>query len=247
MGLKCLTLLNRYFLLKKCWEVYSSSSNGCKFLHVRFIRNGMPRSSYAISSIWLGLKKFWPQVLLHGRWLIGSGSQISFWRDNFVGVALKNLFGVYEGRLEQLEGFVNDYIHDRQWVLPSLLQLHFPVLNNIISNTPVSINPQEKDRLIWSASSSGTLTAKEAFHFMRPPLTSVDWGNLVWCKHVAPRMSILVWKVFKGRVLTEHFLQRRGVSLCSINLPLMSSTDGVHGSYFSSLHVYEVYLVSYAG
>lgn len=74
LGLKCLTLLNRSFLLKKCWEVYSSSSNGCKFLHVRFIRNGMPRSSYAISSIWLGLKKFWPQVLLHGTWLIGSGS-----------------------------------------------------------------------------------------------------------------------------------------------------------------------------
>lgn len=52
----------------------------------------MLRRSYAISSIWPGVRSFWPQIMDHGRWLIGNGSKISFWRDNFIGRPVIDLF-----------------------------------------------------------------------------------------------------------------------------------------------------------
>ena len=73
---------------------------------------------------------------------------------------------------------------------------------------PISINTHAVDTLIWMPSSSGVLTAKEAYKFLRPSLPSLDWSKVIWCKHVAPRMSLLVWKVLRGRVISEDFLQK---------------------------------------
>ena len=62
LGLKQLVVLNHSLLLKKSWEVFSSASPACSFLRARFWRNGVMRKSYACSSIWLGIKRFWAQV-----------------------------------------------------------------------------------------------------------------------------------------------------------------------------------------
>jgi len=59
LGLKQLALQNKSLLLKRRWEVFSSSSVGSSFLRARFWRNGVLRWSYASSSIWPGVKRFW--------------------------------------------------------------------------------------------------------------------------------------------------------------------------------------------
>ncbi|KAL6225674.1 hypothetical protein ACLB2K_004523 [Fragaria x ananassa] len=74
LGLKQLVVLNRSLLLKKAWEIYSSTSEGCSFLRNHFWRNGALRRSYASSSIWPCIKRFWQHVIDNGCWLLGSNS-----------------------------------------------------------------------------------------------------------------------------------------------------------------------------
>lgn len=97
LGLKQLVVLNRSLLLKRCWEIFSSNAAGCAFIRARFCHNGVLRRSYAASSIWPGVKKFWPTVVENGRWLIGSGTIISFWKDNFLGQPLHEFLGAHAG------------------------------------------------------------------------------------------------------------------------------------------------------
>lgn len=58
LGLKQLLLQNQSLLLKRSWEVFSSTSIGGSFLRARFWRNGVVRRSYASSSIWPGVRRF---------------------------------------------------------------------------------------------------------------------------------------------------------------------------------------------
>lgn len=69
-----------------------------------------------------------------------------------------------------LDGLVADYILNGDWNFPSLLQLHFPGLCDLISGVPIALSPIMPDKLIWVPSASGELTAKDAFHFLRPRL-----------------------------------------------------------------------------
>ena len=39
---------------------------------------------YAKSSLWTGLKKRFPQVLLGSRWLLGDDSDIHFWKSQWL-------------------------------------------------------------------------------------------------------------------------------------------------------------------
>ena len=57
--------------------------------------------------------------------------------------------------------------------------------------------------------------AKTAFQFLRPHAPIVVWWKSIWSKFIMPRMSLLAWKILHGRVLSDDFLQKRGVSLAS--------------------------------
>lgn len=98
-----------------------------------------------------------------------------------------------------------------------MLQLHFPALcdRSYIEQVPIDSSPSAKDEHIWSADPSGELTAKTAFQFLRPHAPIVAWGKSIWSKFIMPRMSLLAWRILHGRVLSDDFLQKRGVSLVS--------------------------------
>lgn len=126
-----------------------------------------------------------------------------------MGRPLFDLLGLHDGIVTQLNATVADYIDGGVWNFPYMLHLHFPGLCDFVhQQVPISINTHAVDTLIWMPSSSGVLTAKEAYKFLRPSLPSLDWSKVIWCKHVAPRMSLLVWKVLRGRVISEDFLQK---------------------------------------
>lgn len=204
LGLKQLVLLNRSLLLKRCWQIFSSSSEGCSFIRNRFSK----RRSYAPSSVWPGVRSFWGVIQDNSQWFIGSGAKISFWTDNFLGRPIIDLFGDHVA-LRQSTDLISNYIDN------GLLHLHFPALCNLISQVPVAKNSSMEDNLIWTPSSSGDLTAKQAYLFLRHPSSTSEWGKRLWSKFIWPRMSLHTWKVLRGRVISDDFLQRRGVALVS--------------------------------
>ncbi|KAL6190669.1 hypothetical protein ACLB2K_037063 [Fragaria x ananassa] len=216
VGLKQLRVLNFSLLLKKAWDVFTSVSDGCTLLRTRFWRNGKLRRSYATSSIWPGVKHLWPHILENGKWLIGNGRRVLFWKDNFIGRPLYELFGLHDREANQLNILVADYISNGAWNFPTILQLHFPgVCDFVKQNVSISLSDHEDDQFIWTPSASGVLSARDAYNFLRPKFAVVSWGKLLWKNFIPPRMSLLAWKILKGHVLSEEFLQKRGISMAS--------------------------------
>ncbi|XP_062021415.1 uncharacterized protein LOC133737984 [Rosa rugosa] len=123
-----------------------------------------------------------------------------------MGKPLIDFFGAIDNGVDGLNESVASFINHGSWELPQLLQIHYPALCELISKVPIATNPTLDDTLIWSPSSSGELTAKLAFQFLRQPLPSMDWGKCIWSKYITPRISLLTWKVLRGRVLTDDFL-----------------------------------------
>ncbi|KAL6135028.1 hypothetical protein ACLB2K_067256 [Fragaria x ananassa] len=208
VGLKQLRVLNSSLLLKKACDVFTSVSDGCTLLRTRFWRNGKLRRSYATSSIWPEVKHLGAHILENGKWLIGNGMRVLFWKDNFIGRPLYELFGLHDREANKLNILVADYISNGAWNFPTILQLHFPGLCDFVrQNVSISLTYHEDDQFIWTSSASG-----DAYNFLCPKFAVVSWGKLLWKKFIPPRMSLLA---LKGRVLSEEFLQKRGIYMAS--------------------------------
>ncbi|KAL6207455.1 hypothetical protein ACLB2K_018413 [Fragaria x ananassa] len=92
-----------------------------------------------------------------------------------MGRPIVDYFGAHDG-LQGNKDLVSAFIVDGSWVLHDLLQLHFPALCNKIEQVPLVTNASMKDTLIWMPSSTGDLTAKHAYQFLRHPSPSMPWG-----------------------------------------------------------------------
>ena len=72
---------------------------------------------------------------------------------------------------------------------------------------------EDDDQVIWSGTSSGTLSAREAYSFLAGTQSVCCWGKAIWHSAIQPRKSVTTWKVLLDRILTDDLLQRRGGSL----------------------------------
>ncbi|KAL6205977.1 hypothetical protein ACLB2K_023228 [Fragaria x ananassa] len=132
-------------------------------LRARFLKEDFqPLKSYKRSSVWLGLKKVWPTFFNSLQWCVGDGRKISFLLDNWLGKPLASSIGVIG--FIPLHAKVNEFIVDSHWALPAAFTNLFPHVADKINmmTLPIVGTP---DSLIWPESSSGALTAKEAFVF----------------------------------------------------------------------------------
>ncbi|KAM1304224.1 hypothetical protein ACFX2F_021920 [Malus domestica] len=213
LGIRDLFESNRSLLLKRCWDVIYSSSPASDWLRNRFLKDNFHLlKSYKKSSIWLGLKQLWPSFYSSLQWSVGDGRKISFLYDNWLGTTLLSNIG--EVDIIPLNSKVKDFIQDAKWSLPIVFTSSFPHLSEKIMKTPLPIAHMD-DALFWTGSSSGTVSAKEAFLFFSSHAPHKKWAKMVWHQSIQPRKSLVVWKACHGRLLTDDLLQRRGVALAS--------------------------------
>ncbi|XP_016648124.1 PREDICTED: uncharacterized protein LOC103325655 [Prunus mume] len=158
---------------------------------------------YRKSSIWLGLKKLLPQVLENSQWVIGNGSQIDFWTDNWMGDSLMHLLGI----CPSFHAKVADFINNCRWDLLVNFLRAFPHLAASIEAIVLPIDPRA-DHLIWIGAMSGILSAKEAYLWLLSHNAPVPWSTVIWDKALQPRKSLVVWKALQSRLFTDEFLQK---------------------------------------
>ncbi|CAL9013025.1 unnamed protein product [Prunus brigantina] len=189
--------------------------NSAVFIRARFLAKGsFTPQIYRKSSIWLGLKKLLPQILENSQWVIGNGSQVDFWTDNWMGDSLMHLLGIPPSVAFSFHAKVADFINNCRWDLPVNFVRAFPHLAASIEAIVLPIEPCA-DHLIWTGAMSGILSAKEAYLWLSSHNASVPWSKVIWDKALQPRKSLVVWKALQSRLLTDEFLQKRGVSLVS--------------------------------
>lgn len=180
-GLKTLANINSGSLLKLCWEL----------LRAKVFHNSKPVLHHVSSSIWAGLKHYVSSVLLNCKWHLGDGERINFWTDSWIDKPVVNYLQIPENLHIKLKAKVKDFIHDGKWIIPQSLLNRSAEMRNDISAMVIPFNPV-LDELVWTKSSSVSLSLKEAYSFLRTRHPCIPWGKLIWRNSVPPSKSFLL-------------------------------------------------------
>lgn len=128
LGIRSLRITNGVAMLKLCWEFKSSNDLWVCLLGARVLKHANPVSYHVRSSIWHGIKRFYHIMAANSVWLIGNGSAVNFWKDNWLSQPVVDLIAVPESIQQNLASPVSDYICDKSWNLPYDLCSKFPAL-----------------------------------------------------------------------------------------------------------------------
>ncbi|KAK9287181.1 hypothetical protein L1049_015592 [Liquidambar formosana] len=202
-------------MLKLAWTFTSSPSQGAQFLCHRFLRAHHNIISYHTrSSIWIGIKKMLPLLLLHSQWSIGKGESVNFWKDNWLGQPVCDELNIDQALLPHLNASVSSFICNDSWALPSNFMSTYPELSNIIQGVPISIY-NEEDQFIWTGSSSGSVELHSTYAHLHDHRPVVFWGKAIWSPTIAPRRSLLLWRLFNDALPTDDKLISCGMIIVS--------------------------------
>ncbi|XP_019431188.1 PREDICTED: uncharacterized protein LOC109338411 [Lupinus angustifolius] len=224
LGLKSIKNLNHAALLKLAWEMSYSNQEWATFYRQRFGSYNMTR--YIKSSIWPGIKSKWHQATDNSIWIVGNGSRINFWRDNWLGDALVNYLQILVSIQPLLQAQVVDFIIDSKWFIPNSLGIRFPELIRKISQINIS---GKRDRFIWKSSVDGLMTLRDASAWINVNPQPSNWCKIIWSSSIPPSKSFTTWRFRHGKLPTDENLQKRGCSLASMcNLCKASNDNSEH-------------------
>jgi len=76
----------------------------------------------------------------------------------------------------------------------------------------------EQDIPNWILDEFGCLTLKSAMTFFSEPRIFCGWGKSIWSSYIPPSKTLVLWKVFHGRLPTDQHIQNKGLHICSIRI-----------------------------
>ncbi|CAL0332867.1 unnamed protein product [Lupinus luteus] len=212
LGIRSIKKMNQAAMLKLTWEMLHSNQEWARFFRNRFGHTPNPSTRYFKSSIWPAIKANWHMVHMNSVWIIGDGKTTNFWIDNWLGEPLADTLNIPWNLQKNLNASVADFIIDKSWIIPHSLNILYPQLLDLISNTYISSNP---DIFIWQKPSDGFLTAKEAYAHCNPGTFLSNWGKTIWSTSIPPANSFTTWRLLNNKMPTDENLQSRGCALAS--------------------------------
>ncbi|KAL8478357.1 hypothetical protein ACS0TY_030316 [Phlomoides rotata] len=116
LGIRSIRLANESFLCKLAWDLLRNEDPAMSVVHDRYLfDNGTPRNFHRVSSIWTGVRRHFPRLISQSQWLVGTGSLVRFWTDNWLGYRISEKIGLPDELLESLVATVNDFFYDGCW------------------------------------------------------------------------------------------------------------------------------------
>ncbi|XP_057808755.1 uncharacterized protein LOC131023232 [Salvia miltiorrhiza] len=134
---------------------------------------GSPRTARLASSIWGGIKELVPDLIDDSYCLLGNGSSIYFWNDDWLGYSIAdkvNIPGFIRSRLNQK---FSDYLYDGVWHFASNFVENFPMIVCDIILLPIG---SEDDIRLWKPFVHGDVTSALAFASRSHRFPRVSWG-----------------------------------------------------------------------
>jgi len=74
----------------------------------------------------------------------------------------------------------------------------------------------EHDIPNWILYESGRFTLKSARTFFLNLEVTCGWGKFIWFSYLSPSKTLVLWKVFHGRIPTDKHIQNKGLYICSM-------------------------------
>ena len=65
----------------------------------------------------------------------------------------------------------------------------------------------DQDGSNWILDESGRFTLKSARTFFLEPGVPCGWGKFIWSSDIPPSKTLVLWKVFHGRLPTDQHIQ----------------------------------------
>ncbi|KAK2369221.1 hypothetical protein QL285_082369 [Trifolium repens] len=144
----------------------------------RFLKWGQPSNTFLKSSLWHGIKHHVHTVKANTRWIIGSGTEISFWLDNWLSEPLVDVLNLPISAYPSLTARVSSFIVNGEWNIPTSIVQRDSEIRARIDNVVIPRHALE-DMLIWCPSKDGTLSAKQAYDFLYTAQPQVDWTEWI--------------------------------------------------------------------
>lgn len=137
-----------------------------------------PPINYVRSSLWPGIKGNLQTVLSNSTWQIGDGRSTNFSLDKWLSHPLVDLLQIPSNLQNHLMAIIADFIKDNSWSIPTVLLVKSPEIGLESSNLDIPIFTASY-QLIWQSSSTGNLTFKDAFSYLKPVQNRCSWSNLI--------------------------------------------------------------------
>lgn len=89
--------------------------------------------------------------------------------------------------------FTKDYTLDRvirngEWTVPAVFIQRYHDLWLLIREVPFAEN--DEDQLVWTGSTNGYLTIKDAYGFYRDKSNTVAWLRRIWSRFIPPKLCV---------------------------------------------------------
>ncbi|XP_042515366.1 uncharacterized protein LOC122089737 [Macadamia integrifolia] len=215
LGIRRLRDVNCAVISKLVWQMKHEESAFSSFLRARFVNEGGDlKKGYRASSVFKGIAKMWNFVSLSERWMVGTGEDIFFWKDRWIGpLSIAELSPLPLSHFYYSNCRVVDFIEDGKWCFPPIQSEFLKDTFKAIGN--ISLPQGQKDRCCWSLSSLGAFSTKSAWEALRKVSPKVGWAKMVWSSVLIPRQSVFGWRLIHGKLPCDDKVKRKGVLLPS--------------------------------
>ncbi|GLT46558.1 hypothetical protein SLA2020_203020 [Shorea laevis] len=212
LGLRTARDNNKAFVSKLGWRIFrGDNALWCQVLRDKYLRGASffdVKAAQRSSPIWRGILQCRSMLRMGIKWRIGSGENIDFWKDLWVGHKPLNSYWL-QGSLEAPPALkVAEVItQDKEWDLEALHDLVSDELVDAIRAIPLSNSLQNEDSMFWAGTRDGCFSVKSAYQIIQEQ-RNLQFSNdqawsWIWRLSCTERIRMFVWLLIRGRVLTN--------------------------------------------
>lgn len=135
-----------------------------------FFWNGCPIQRHFNTSIWSGVRPHMNLLLDNNISIVGTIEKIHFWKDNWLGAHLAELFAISPH--SSFEGIIDYVIVNGHWNMPQYFMNRMEIASKG-AKISLPLTPF-LDKFVWFDASDGKLSAKHVFSFLHYMHVVVD-------------------------------------------------------------------------
>ena len=258
LGVKDIKAFNRALLIKWKWLMFQQQDHlwsrilTSKYRGWRGLEEGPPKQIF--SSWWSDLRSVTQHssmaaVNKHFRWNLGSGDQILFWEDSWVGegIALKDKYpDLYQVTSQKLKTVASMGIfgeHGWEWQFSwrrCLFDSELGGVSAFIDQTAViNTNAALGDSWVWGAEPSGIFSTNSAYNCIKAdqlPSQPITGFRQLWEIKIPPTALAFAWRLLWDRLPSKENLIRRQIVLQNDLCPFCQSQVESASHLFFSCH-----------
>jgi len=91
---------------------------------------------------------------------------------------------------------------------------------------------EDQDVPNWILDKYGWFTLKLARTFFLEPGVPCNWGKFIWSSDIPHSKTLVLWKVFHGRLLTYQHIQNKGLRIFSMCTLCEKHEESIYHLFF---------------